>query len=142
MQPLHKHLEEDVLCRQSGLMQVFTESCFWPLSLTGACHMHPAGTRTCFTLHKQAIHGNSVHIMSIDGLGNQFRIQGDFFLNIHASSNVRLHQERCNFIYLNWWTQRKLFSFLKNPKGSCIPISNYLSKTVSLEICATLFFCT
>lgn len=44
---------------------VCADPCFWPQPLTGAYRMHPAGSGTHFTLCKQTILGNSVHLGSI-----------------------------------------------------------------------------
>lgn len=76
---------------------VCAETSFWPQSLTGAYHMRPAGTGTCFTIYKQVILGNSVRLGPIRWVRQ--RIWGDFSLNITPLQILDCNvKDRCNFI--------------------------------------------
>lgn len=127
-----------------GLIQLSVQTLgFWPQPLVDADPKHPAEVVICFTPYSQITLGNSVHLGCLRRVRQQ--IWGDFFLNMSPLQLPNYNaKDRCNFICcLSCWIPRKFISLpLTNPKGTCNPmISDYLSETLSTEICATLL-CT
>lgn len=114
-----------------------------PQPLAGAYCKHPAGVGTGFTPCNLVSLRNSVRLESLRCVRQQ--IWGDFFLNMPPLQLPNCNaKDWCNFICcLSCWIPRKFISLpLTNPKGTCNPmISDYLSETLSTEICATLL-CT